>query len=125
MIGHTSAYPWASVHSPQEAQLIGSMNSIKFEFMGESSTYWNLYFGWGILVSVLLLSLAGILWFMADMVRLSPRRVGIITGITAVTCLIGSYLALQFFFLPPTIMFFVIFLMLATSTVQLLRFKTL
>jgi hypothetical protein len=34
MIGHTSAYPWASTHGLQEIQLVGSMKSVEFEFLG-------------------------------------------------------------------------------------------
>src|SRR5260370_31092064 len=76
MAGHTSAYPWASTHSLRETQLVASMKSVDFVFMGQHSTYCNLYFGWGVLVVVLLLSLVIILWPLSDLARLSPRQVG-------------------------------------------------
>ena len=71
MVGHTSAYPWTSTHGLKETQLVDLMKSGEFEFMGERSTYWSLYFGWGLLISVLLLTLAIILWFLSDLARLA------------------------------------------------------
>jgi hypothetical protein len=74
MVGHTSAYPWTSIHGLQETRLVDLMKSVEFEFLGERSTYWSLYFGWGLLISVLLLTLAIILWLLSDLARLAPRR---------------------------------------------------
>jgi len=31
------------------------MKSVELEFMGERSAYWRLYFGWGLLIGVVLL----------------------------------------------------------------------
>jgi len=121
MAGHTSAYPWASTHSLRETQLVDSMKSVDFVFMGEHSTYWNLYFGWGVLVAVLLLALAIILWPLSDLARLAPRRVGIITGIISANCLVGAYLSFRFFYIPPFLSFSAICVILLTATVQLLR----
>src|SRR5258708_19727214 len=56
MIGHMSTYPWASNHALQETQLVDLMKSVDFVFMGERSTYWNLYFVFAALIAVLLLS---------------------------------------------------------------------
>ena len=120
MAGHTSAYPWASTHGPQEIALAASMKAVEFEFAGERSTYWGLYFGWGLLISVLLLMLAVVLWLISDLCRLAPRRIGIITGCISVTCLVGAYLSFRFFYLPPTLMFSVICFILLVTTVQLL-----
>ena len=84
MIGHMSAYPWTSIKAPQETQLTMLMKSVPFEFMGQRSTYWNLYFGWGVLVAVLLLALASILWILPDFATLRPRSAGAISAIVAI-----------------------------------------
>ncbi len=121
MAGHTSAYPWTSAHSLRETQLGDTMKSVDFVFMGEHSTYWNLYFGWGVLVAVLLLALAIILWPLSDLARLAPRRVGVITGIMSATCMVGAYLSFRFFYIPPFLSFSVICVILLTATARLLR----
>src|SRR5215831_6327706 len=106
MAGHLSAYPFTSTHGLQEPQLVDSMKSVEFEFLGERSTYWSLYFGWGLLICVLLLTLAIILWLLADLARLAPRRLGVITGIISASCLVGAYLSFRFFLFTAVSIFF-------------------
>ena len=36
-----------------------------FDFAGQASTYWHLYFGWGLLVALLLLTQSLTLWVLA------------------------------------------------------------
>jgi hypothetical protein len=124
MIGHMSAYPW-STHGLQETKLVDSMKTLQFEFMGERSSYWSLYFGWGLWMGVSLLTLAIILWLLSDLTRLAPRRVGVITGVISASCLIGAYLSLRFWYIPPFLFYSVICVMLLTATVQLLRQQTM
>jgi hypothetical protein len=97
------------------------MKYIPFEFMGERSTYWNLYFGWGLLVGVLLLAVAIILWLLSDLAHIASRSVGIISGIVSATSLVGAYLSFRFFYIPPLIFFAGICVILAVAAVQLLR----
>lgn len=123
-VGHTSAYPWASNHGQQEIELVSSMKTVGFVFLGERSTYWNLYFGWGLLVSVLLLTLALVLWFLSDLVQFAPRPVGVIAGVISAACLIGALLSSRFFYLPPTITFAVVCLILLATAARLLRRQT-
>jgi len=123
MVGHMSAYPWTN-HGLQETQLVDSMKSLNFEFMGERSSYWSLYFGWGLWMGVSLLTLAIILWLVSDLARLAPRHVGVITGVISASCLIGAYLSFRFFYIPPLLFYLAICLILLTATVQLLRQQT-
>ena len=123
MVGHMSAYPWTN-HGLQETQLVDSMKSLNFEFMGERSSYWSLYFGWGLWMGVSLLTLVIILWLVSDLARLAPRRVGVITEVISASCLIGAYLSFRFFYIPPLLFYLAICLILLTATVQLLRQQT-
>jgi hypothetical protein len=124
MFGHTAAYPWNSTRVPQETQLGDSMKSVEFVFLGEHSTYWNLYFGWGLWMAVSLLTLAIILWLLSDIAHLAPRNVGLISGIISGVSLVGAYLSLRFFYIPPFIFYAVICVILLTAAVQLLRQQT-
>jgi len=124
MFGHMSAYPW-STHGLQETQLVDSMKTLQFEFMGERSSYWSLYFGWGLWMGVSLLTLAIILWVLSDLTRLAPRGVGVVAGVISASCLIGAYLSLRYFYIPPFLFYMVICVMLLTVAVQLLRQQTM
>jgi hypothetical protein len=97
------------------------MKSVNFEFAGERSTYWSLYYGWGLLISVLLVTMGIVLWLMADLARLAPRRVGAIAGILSASSLVGAYLSWRFFYKPPFAFYLVIGAVLLTATVQLRR----
>jgi hypothetical protein len=120
MVGHMSAYPW-STHGLQETQLVDSMKTLQFEFMGERSSYWSLYFGWGLLVGVLLLTLALILWSLSDIAHLAPRSIGIISGVISASSLVGAYISFRFFYVPPFLFDVAICVILLTVAVQLLR----
>jgi hypothetical protein len=120
-IGHMSAYPWTFSHDPRGIGLLDSMKSIPFEFMGERSSFWNIYFGWGLLVASLMLTIAIVLWFSSALARTEPRSVGAISGIISATSLIGAYLSLRFFFVPPFIFYLVICVLLTAATVRLLK----
>lgn len=124
MAGHLSAYPWAANHGLRETLLIDSMKSVDFDFLGARSTYWNLYFGWGILVGILLLTLSITLWLLSDLVRLAPRRLGVITGIISASCLVGAYLSYRYFYVPPFLFYLAIWIMLLTASTRLLRRPT-
>ena len=122
--GHLSAYPWTSAHELQETQLVGSMKSVAFEFLGERSTYWNLYFGWGLLISVMLLTLAVTLWQLSALAQLAPRPLSVIAGIISASCLIGAYLSIRFFYLPPFLSYLAICALLLRAALQLSRRRT-
>jgi hypothetical protein len=123
-VGHSSAYPWTSSHVLQEVKLADAMKSVPFDFMGERSTYWSLYFGWGLLVGVVLLTFAIVLWLLSDLARLAPRRLGAITGAISASCLVGAYLSFRFFYVPPFLVYSAICLILIATTVQLLGQRT-
>jgi hypothetical protein len=121
MLGHMSAYPWSSANSLQEARLVDGMKSIDFNFMGERSSYWSLYFGWGLLVGVLLFTMAAMLWLLSDLARLAPRRVGAMAGLVSGVCAVGAYLSFRFFYVPPFLAFVAIGVILFSVAVRLLK----
>ena len=97
------------------------MHSIPFVFLGEPSTYWNLYYGWGLLVAVLTLTLAIILWTTSALARRDQRTAGAICAIIAVDSLASAYISFSYFYVPPSIVYSVVSVILSVATVQLLR----
>src|SRR5215469_6976279 len=114
LIGHMSAYPWTSANVARQVNLVDQMRNVPFEFLGERSTYWNLYFGWGLLVGVLLFTLAITLWLLARLVYSDARGVGAISGIFSAASAVGAYLSIQYFYVPPSLFFLVIAALFAT-----------
>lgn len=120
MIGHLSGYPWSASEVASQAELLNSMKSVNFVFAGEPQSYWCLYLGWGILVAVLLTTIAIVLWLVSDLARVAPRRVGSITGVVSVISLIGCGISFRFFYIPPAVFFAVQCVVLLAATLQLL-----
>ena len=123
-IGHTSAYPWTTSQNLREKQLVASMKSVDLVFAGEHSSYWSLYFGWGLYVAVLLLTLAIILWLLSNVARIVPRQVGIMIQIISACCLAGAYLSFRFFYIPPFVLLSAIFVILQAAAVRLMRLNS-
>ena len=130
MFGHAAAYPWTSTtRDLRETMLVESMKDTPYvffshtpyRFFGEHTTYWGLYFGWGILVPVLLLTLAVLVWILSDLAHLDSRNVGAICGVLSAASLAGAYISFRFFFTPPVLTYSAICILLMTAAVQLLR----
>lgn len=120
-IGHTSGYPWTTSQNPGEKQLVASMKSVDLVFAGERSSYWSLYFGWGLYVAVLLLTLAIILWLLSNVAHIAPRHSGIMIQVISACCLAGAYLSFRFFYIPPFVLLSVIFVILQVAALRLMR----
>lgn len=120
-LGHASAYPWSSTREPRAAGLIALMKDLPFVFLGERSTYWNLYFGWGNLVVVCLLAFAAILWLLSDLARVDARTVGAAAWVMAAASFVAAWISFRLFYTPPFIAYLVSCMVLAMSAVQLRR----
>jgi len=120
-IGHISGYPWTKDQNFREKQLVASMKSVDLIFVGERSSYWNLYFGWGLYIAVLLLTLTIILWFLSNISRLTPRPVSAMIRIISASCLAEAYLSFRFFYIPPFLLSLAIFVILQMAAIRLMR----
>src|SRR5262249_45420820 len=94
---------------------------VDFLFFGEPSTYWNLYSGWGLFITVLLFTLAIILWWLSNLARLAARQVGGITAIISASLLACAWLSFRFFYLPSSLLLSATFVVLLVATVRLRR----
>ena len=95
--------------------------NLPFVFLGEASTYWNLYFGWGILVALCLLTFAAILWFVSDLARVSSHGVGAICWVMSAASFVSAGISFRYFYLPPTVTYLACGVFLARAALQLRR----
>ena len=98
------------------------MNS--FEAEGLKGTYWDFYFGFGIIISVFLLVQAAVLWQVASLAKTDAIRVRPIVVSFLVAFIINAALACKYFFAVPVVMSGVIALCLAISLVLASRSQT-
>src|SRR5260221_5319385 len=113
--GHTSGIPWTPYTEPAATQVLEAMKNHSFEENGFKGTYGDLYFGFGLVISVLMLLQAVVLWQVASLAKTDAIRVRPIVVSFLVAFIINAALAWKYFFFLPVVMSGVIALCLAVS----------
>jgi hypothetical protein len=121
--GHTAGIPWTPYTSPEAVQVVEAMKNQSFEEQGFKGTYWDLYFGFGVIISVLLLVEAVVLWQVGSLAKTDAIRVRPIIAAFLVAFIVNAALAWIYFFAVPAAMAAVIALCLATALVLACRAK--
>jgi len=113
--GHTMGIPWTPATGPNEAAVIAAMKASRFDVMGSARSYWDFYFGFGLIISLYLLALACALWQLAALER---RKPGVARPITATFCIAfiaNAVIAQEYFFAIALVMTLTIAICLAIS----------
>jgi hypothetical protein len=115
--GHTSGMPWTPYTDPDATSVLEAMKGRSFEAQGFRGTYWDLYFGFGLVISVYLLLQAVVLWQVAslaktDHIRIRPLIVSFLIGF-----IINAALSWQYFFIVPVVLAALIAICLAIAVV--------
>jgi hypothetical protein len=100
--GHTmgAAESW----SPQgDTAVLQSMKSFRFDAMGVTRTYFDFYFGFGLLISVFLLLQAVQLWQLASIAKADPARAMPLAVSLFLASLSCAVLAWKFIFAVPVL----------------------
>jgi hypothetical protein len=115
--GHTAGMPWTPYSNPEAKTIVEGMKNHSFEGEGFKGTYWDLYFGFGLTISVFLLFQAAVLWQAASLAKTDPIGVRPIIVSFLVAFIINAGLAWKYFFAVPAVMAAVIALCLAVSLI--------
>jgi hypothetical protein len=101
-IGHAALFLSARpTHGPDEVAVISAMRSQSFNFGGFAPhTYWDMYFGYGLLAVVFAAFLATLLWILSEMTSdaRSARRAIVLTALTVT---VHAVIVTRYFFLVP------------------------
>src|SRR6516165_9654370 len=73
--GHTAGMPWTPYTDPEAMAVVETMKSHRFAAEGFTGSYWDLYLGFGLMISVLILLQAALLWQVASLARQDAFRV--------------------------------------------------
>src|SRR5713101_7699171 len=122
--GHTMGMPWTPYTDPEATSVMEAMKSHSFEAEGFKGTYWDLYFGFGLIISVYLLVQAAVLWQVASLAKTDAIRVRPIVVSFLIAFVMNAALAWKYFFAVPVVMSGVIALCLAISLVLASRSLT-
>jgi hypothetical protein len=102
--GHTFGGVFGSPsHGPQEIAVIETMKNYRFNVMGSSRGYWDFFFGYGLIVSLNLLTQTVLFWQLAALARNGFSLVRPIIVLFAI-CYVGlAILSLRYFFAAPAV----------------------
>ena len=115
--GHTSGMPWTPYTDPEAMPILEAMKNHAFEAEGFKGTYWDLYFGFGLIISVYLLVQAAVLWQVGSLAKNDAILVRPIVVSFLVAFIINAALAWKYFFVVPVVLSGVIALCLTISLV--------
>src|SRR6516162_4565398 len=102
--GHTIGMPWTPYTDPEATSVLEAMKSHSFEAEGFKGTYWDLYFGFGLIISVYLLVQAAVLWQVASLGKTDSMRVRPIVVSFLIAFVINAALSWKYFFAVPVVM---------------------
>src|SRR6516162_6660322 len=102
--GHTIGMPWTPYTDAVATSVLETMKTHSFEDQGFKGTYWDLYFGFGLIISVYLLVQAVVLWQVASLAKTDAIRVRPIVVSFLVAFVINAALSWKYFFIVPVVL---------------------
>jgi len=91
--------------------------------MGSTRTYWDFYFGFGVIISLLMLLLGVVLWQLGSWAKTDALRVRGIVASFFVAFVVNTVLTWKYFFVLPVVMSAAITVCLALAFVTAGRSK--
>jgi len=121
-LGHTLLFlTYKPTHGPTEIVVVSAMQTHVFSFGGFLHSYWQLYFGYELFVTISCLVECGLLWQLANLSSSAPRSIGPMIGIFFLGEIATSVLMLKFFFLVPIVVHLATAICLALAYMALSR----
>jgi len=119
--GHTAGFLSFKPSSPEGLATLSAMNSVAFDFVGNSRTYGGFYVGFGLTVTAYLLFSAFVAWQLGRMASSQPGSVLPLAWALVAVQLVSLVLSVKYFFLVPVIFSAVVIVCLVWATWQLRR----
>lgn len=101
--GHMSGAPWQPSEGPEGAAVLEQMQSVRFAVEGVTRTYFDFYFGFGVIIGGLQVVIAIALWQLGTIARTAPRAVEGMAWTMALCFAVNTVLCVLYFFAAPTV----------------------
>jgi hypothetical protein len=103
-LGHTALFlTYKPTHGPDEIVVVTAMQTHVFSFGGFLHSYWQLYFGYELFVTISCLVECGLLWQLANLSTSAPSAIRPMIGLFFLGEVATSILMLKFFFVIPIV----------------------
>jgi hypothetical protein len=91
-------------HGTEEIAVIETMKSHTFNMMGSMRGYWDFFFGYGLSVTVSLLTQGILFWMLGSYVKSNPGAVRMVAGLFFFNYALMSVIAFRYFFAGPGVL---------------------
>ncbi len=102
-------------NGPEETTLVEAMKSHYWEFGGFTHSYWDFYFGYGLLAILFGIVEVVLLWQLASLSKIPSIRIRPFIALLLFATLAHAILILNYFFLLPAIFDFITALLLGIA----------
>jgi hypothetical protein len=103
--GHgTSVIRWAPTRGPDQLAVIEVMKSHAFNFQGFTRSYWDLFFGYGLMAAFTCVVEAILFWQLASLALTTGARGTPIVALFIFANLVHAILCWNYFFLTPIVL---------------------
>ncbi len=100
---HTVGGMFGDPRNPEQAAARTIIQTHQFDAFGVARSYWDFYFGFGLVTSVALFLLTVLLWQFAALVKTDPAKVRPFLAVLFVTFIAIAVISWFYFFAPPFI----------------------
>ena len=119
-VAHTALFLRSTPrHGAEEVAVIDAMRSHRFAFAGASRSYWDFYFGYGLMAAFVVLVEAVLFWQLAGGVAASRSLVRAVATLFLLYNVGHALLAARYFFITPIIPDVLLAALLGVAVVQL------
>ena len=122
--GHTAGAPWTPGEAAADVAVVEAMKSDHFPVIGMSRSYWDFYFGFGLIISVMQLFQAVLLWQLGTLAKTDDARLRPIIAVFCLSLIVNAILSWTYFFPIPVVMAVLIAICLALAFVSAKRIST-
>jgi hypothetical protein len=98
---HTVGGMFGSPRNAAQAAARTAAQALRFDAFGSKRSYWDFYFGFGLVTSVTLLLSAALLWQLAALVKTDPAKTRPFLAMLFVTFISLAIISWIYFFAPP------------------------
>lgn len=120
-LAHGILFVESKPHSAPEASVVAAMRDTHFLMGGALHSYWQMYFGYGLMAAASCLFEAALLWFIAPLARDNPVAFRPLAATILAANVVHALLVLRYFFLVPLVPDSIIMLLLAAGLFVLQR----
>ena len=117
---HTTMFVRATPkHGAEEAAVVQAMQSHRFDFAGASRSYWDFYYGYGLMAAFVVLIEAVLFWQLAGAATTAPALTRSIAALFLAFNIGHALLAARYFFVTPIVPDVLIAVCLAAGVIAL------